>query len=69
VAGSGSGDADVPSTPATEVPAKDGTSAPSVSAAQEGVDNYELMLVIIEDPVFVRMLVVKLNTAATNITI
>ena len=38
-AGSGSGDADVPLTPAIEVPAEDGTGAAGASAAQEGVDN------------------------------
>ena len=37
--GSGSGDADAPSTHATEIPAGDGTSAPSEDAAEDGVAN------------------------------
>ena len=37
--GSGSGDMDAPSTPATEVPTEDDTGAPGVSTAQEWVDN------------------------------
>ena len=38
-AGSNSIDADAPSTPATETTTEDGSSAPGVGAAQDGVDN------------------------------
>ena len=37
--GSGSGDADAPSTPATEIPAEEGTGVAGEDAAQDGVDN------------------------------
>jgi hypothetical protein len=39
VASSGSGNADAPLTPAIEILAEQGTSAPSKDAAQDGVDN------------------------------
>lgn len=38
-AGSGSSDADMPSTPAAEIPAGEGTGGPSEDAAQDGVAN------------------------------
>ena len=38
VAGSGSGDADAPSTPATEVPTEEGLGALDENAAQDGVE-------------------------------
>jgi hypothetical protein len=38
-AGSGSGNADAPSTPVTEIPAEQGTGTPSEDAAQDGVHN------------------------------
>ena len=37
-AGSGSGDADAPSTPAAEVPTKESPGAPDENAAQDGVE-------------------------------
>jgi hypothetical protein len=39
VAGSGSGDADAPSTLATQIPTEQDTSAPGEDATRDGVDN------------------------------